>query len=89
MSPGDAPGWRYRVYLREGCHGDVDPPLVSRHRTLAAALDRARQSDRLVAVDMLTGERWAIPVLGNDQLGTGAYGDGLTRTQARRLGWPL
>jgi hypothetical protein len=37
----------YQVVLAPGCHSRPHNPLVSRHRTLAAAVRRAMQSDRL------------------------------------------
>lgn len=37
----------YEVVMAAGCHRDSTPPVVSRHRSLAAAVRRARRSDRL------------------------------------------
>lgn len=36
----------FEVRLRPGCYAGPDAPLVSRHRTLAAAVRQARRSDR-------------------------------------------
>jgi len=38
----------YEVRVAPGCHGRPVAPLVSRHRTLRAAVARARRSDRVM-----------------------------------------
>ncbi|MGL5362850.1 MAG: hypothetical protein ACRDBH_08220 [Bosea sp. (in: a-proteobacteria)] len=38
---------RYHVVAAPGCHGRPFAPVVSRHRTLRAAVCAARRSDRL------------------------------------------
>ena len=86
-------GWygdyRYEVEVAKGCHGDAFAPIVSRHRSLGAALDKARQCDRYTAIDVETGQRWTIPQQHAPQGRWGRYGRGITRRQARGLGWPL
>ena len=37
----------YEVVLAPGCHRQLTNPVISRHRTLRAAVARARKSDRL------------------------------------------
>ena len=37
----------YELRVAPGCHGSVIAPLVSRHRTLRAAVQAARRSDRV------------------------------------------
>lgn len=37
----------YEVVVAPGCHGEPSNPVVSRHRTLRAAVARAIRSDRL------------------------------------------
>jgi hypothetical protein len=39
--------YTHAVVLAAGCYSGPDAPIVSRHRTLAAALKAARRSDRL------------------------------------------
>ena len=39
--------YRYHVVEAPGCHGRPTAPVVSRHRTLRAAVREARSSDRL------------------------------------------
>lgn len=39
--------YKYEVVLSPGCHRQPTNPVVSRHRTLRAAVARARRSDRL------------------------------------------
>ncbi len=39
--------YTHAVALAAGCYSGPDAPIVSRHRTLAAALKAARRSDRL------------------------------------------
>lgn len=39
--------YRYHVVVAPGCHGRPFAPVVSRHRTLGAAVRAARQSDRV------------------------------------------
>lgn len=77
------------VELAPGCHGKPFSPTVSEHRTLRAALDRARKSDRLVAVDADTGERWMLPQQNDPRYGSGRFGNGVSPREARALGWPL
>ncbi len=38
---------QYEVVVAPGCHREQSNPVVSRHRSLAAAVRRAMQSDRL------------------------------------------
>lgn len=38
---------RYEVVVAPGCHREPYAPVVSRHRSLAAAVRRAMRSDRL------------------------------------------
>lgn len=38
----------YEVRLAPGCYSGPTAPMVSRHRTLAAAVRQARRSDRWV-----------------------------------------
>lgn len=64
-----------------GCHGGPTPigPVVSRHRSLDAAIRAARKSDRLVVLALDEGYA-AGPVLfqaaqqDHPQLGSGRYG---------------
>lgn len=77
----------YHVELAAGCYGGPYAPVVSRHRTLERALDRARQSDRLVAVG--SGIRWQLDPQGDPKLGPGRYGNGVSRADARAMGWPI
>ena len=76
----------FRVELRPGCHGGPTAPVVSTHRTWAAAVRRALESDRLVARDPSTGWSFAIPAQGDPVLGAGNYGRGITVARARALG---
>src|SRR5690606_14803951 len=39
--------YKYEVVVAPGCHRQPTNPVVSRHRTLRAAVARARRSDRL------------------------------------------
>ncbi len=75
---------RFQVEIAPGCHGKAFAPVVSEHRTLRAALEMARKSDRLVAVDTETDERWQIP-----QQGRSRVGRGISPSEARAIGWPL
>lgn len=38
---------KYEVVIAPGCHGKVFAPVVSRHRSLAAAVRQAMKSDRV------------------------------------------
>jgi hypothetical protein len=76
----------YHVELGAGCHGNVDAPVVSRHRSWDLAKRAALKSDRFVAVNSETGERFQIPQQNDRTLGWGRYGNGLTVGQARAAG---
>lgn len=84
----------YEVRLRPGCYSGPDAPLVSRHRTLRAAVRQARRSDRwqvepadcchcLYAIDR---DNVSTPYgYGLYGYGTHAIPDGLTLAQAVEL----
>lgn len=70
----------YQVVIRPGCHGSVDAPVVSRHRSLAAAVAKARRSDRWEVQRSDAYHRlWAPPCRGDRVLGRGLYGAGPQR----------
>lgn len=69
-----------------GCFSGPFPSIVSTHRTWAAAKRAALKSDRLVAVNEETGERFQIPQQNDPRLGHGRYGNGITPTKAHALG---
>lgn len=71
--------------LAAGCHGRVSAPVVSRHRSLAAAIRKASGNDRLEvrtieASDFgdIIGDSilFALPAQGHPRLGAGRYGLG-------------
>ena len=39
--------FKYEIRLALGCYSGPESPLISRHKTLAAAVKAARKSDRL------------------------------------------
>jgi|GEM_PF-4805157 len=65
----------YEVTERPGCHGKPRNPVVSRHRTLEAAVRAARKSDRLQveSVDSST-PLYAPPRRDHPRYGAGCYG---------------
>jgi hypothetical protein len=73
----------YYVELAPGCYGGAFAPIISTHRTWAAAKRKAHKCDRLVAVNEATGERYIIAPQGDARLGAGRYGRG--RLMSRRL----
>lgn len=85
----DAERFPHYVEVAAGCFSGPFAPTISKHKTLRAALDKARKSDRLVAVNGITGDRYQIPRQDHPSLGAGSYGNGISREQARALGWPL
>ena len=70
----------YEVCVAPGCHGEPSNPVVSRHRTLRAAIVRARRSDRL-QVEMAVGGRvlYLPPQRNSTTCGAGRYGAGPQR----------
>jgi len=76
----------YQVELAPGCHGEPDNPVISRHRTWDAARKKALCSDRLLAVNLETGEEFQIPGQDDPHLGNGRYGNGITLSKAKQLG---
>lgn len=78
----------YRTEIAAGCYSGATAPVTGEHATLAAALEAARKSDRIVAVGP-DGARCQIPQQNHPRLGAGRYGRGITRAAARKLGWPL
>ena len=64
----------YHVEIAPGCHGAAFAPVVSHHKTWAAALRKARTSDRLVAVNTETGERFQIEQRNSPRAGAGRFG---------------
>jgi hypothetical protein len=66
----------FEVRLRPGCHNKPNAPVVSRHRTLEAAVRAARRSDRLqVERSNAHGCVWHAPKR-RSKYGEGLYGTG-------------
>jgi hypothetical protein len=65
----------YHVEIAPGCHSGALAPIVSRHRTWEAAVRKARTSDRYVAVNTDTGERFQIEQRNSPRVGSGRYGN--------------
>lgn len=65
------------VEMGEGCHGRPVSPIIYENLSWADAQRLARRSDRLVAVNATTGERFQIPEQGHPRYGPGRYGRGL------------
>lgn len=72
--------YTYEVRLAPGCYRGPEAPLVSRHRTLRAAVARARRSDRY-QVERSDSSRclWRPPARKTPGLGPGLYGTGPQR----------
>lgn len=68
--------WEVRV--ADGCHAAPLGPLISRHRTLRAAIKRARRSDRL-QVEHCDHNAivYSNPQRGCPRLGAGRFGRGV------------
>lgn len=77
---------RYYVEVAPGCHGRVGAPILSSHRSWDAAKRAALKSDRLVAINELTGERFQIPQQNDRRYGSGRLGNGISPAKARGLG---
>lgn len=65
----------YEVVMRHGCFSGVYGPVISRHRSLEAAVKKARSCDRW-EVQRSHTRIWAPPVRGDAKLGHGCYGHG-------------
>lgn len=76
----------YYTELAPGCFSGPFSPTISTHKTWAAAKRAALKSDRLVAVNADTGERFQIPRQDDPRHGHGRYGNGLTIAKARAIG---
>lgn len=77
---------KYYTEVASGCYRGPVAPTVYTHRTWAAAKRAALKSDRLVAVNVDTGERFQIPQQNDPRLGYGRYGNGLSLAKAREIG---
>lgn len=65
----------YEVRMAPGCYSGPGAPLVSRHRTLRAAVARARRSNRLVVErTACSGVIWRVSQYRDVGLGPGLYG---------------
>ena len=65
----------YEVRLAPGCHIGPVAPIVSRHRTLSAAVKAARRSNRLVVKKTgFGGIVWRVSDYADVGLGPGLYG---------------
>lgn len=72
----DAAAYLYEVRLRPGCYSGPDAPLISRHRSLRAAVAKARRSDRWqVELSTRRGRIWAPPER-RSRYGAGLFGSG-------------
>lgn len=73
--------FKYHVVLAAGCHGQTENPIVSRHKTLEAAVRKARRSDRL-AVEPADSYRTLYRAQSKQptQCGWGCYGGPDTRS---------
>lgn len=80
---------RYQIEVADGCHDQPFSPIISSHRSLQVALNKARKSDRLQCYDTADKETWKIPPQNDKALGAGRYGNGITLGQAREIGWPV
>lgn len=73
----DPTDYPWHVVLRPGCYRGPDAPLVSEHRTLAAAVRQARRCDRWqVERADRHGCVWAPPSRGGSSGEAGLYGRG-------------
>lgn len=82
----DGARYPYEVRVAPGCHGKPVAPLISRHRTLRAAVARARKSNRLVVErSARSGIVWRASQYRDIGLGPGLYGQPDVRTLAECL----
>lgn len=77
---------KFIVEIAAGCHGKPIAPIISEHKSWEAAKTKALKSDRWIAVNKATGERFQIPMQNDKKYGYGRYGNGITPSQARKLG---
>lgn len=70
----------WRVVIRPGCHARPTAPLISRHRTLEAAVRAARRSDRLAVQHVDHGIVWSCTSRQPTRHGYGRYGGRSTRS---------
>lgn len=73
----------YYTETAPGC-GDVE--RIADYPSWHAAVEAALQSDRVVAVNGVTGARFQLPQLNDSRLGKGRFGNGLTERQAIEWG---
>ncbi len=75
--------YKFCTTLAAGCYQSADAPIISRHRTLEAAISKAKKNDRLAVYALApiggyqTGDcLFVLPPQGDPRLGHGRYGNG-------------